>query len=1016
MALPDLTGQNIQDTYQRVVQTDGTSTYNGTGSQLPISFDGNNVIVTGTLTAQTYVVSESIINISSGSTIFGNSTDDTHQFTGSISMSSGWLQFEANEGIRFADHGTYINGNGTYMTIDGDDYVLMNGDTHLAFTAPIIYNYGIISGSSIKSNTHITASGNISASITSTITAATGSYHVLKGDTTKTTGLDISGYLKAVNITASGDISASGVVIGKSVFSYGEQGSTIGGITRQGSGGNVNKGILVLYDNSELATRIMATNDSFISGSNVRLGIGTKLPSASLTVEGNIQAKGTSGHITASGNISTSADLYFTNAYGASAVYHDNDANTGITFGLDTLIGKTNNVQNFNFSTTANRLGHTSYPTNITGSMIGFDGHITASGNISATGNISASNGNVYSKQYLFLGPGSNTIFGTYNAGVGGLWHVLGDTDHTMTVMASNFEIGNNIHPDNNRHVTASGNIYVSGSISGSSTSNLEIRSITASHNISATQIDVAYLIAEELTGTLQTAEQSAITSLGTISAFNAGSITASAEILGRTHISSSEVRINGHLTASGDISSSNFGYFGRLISKGDISGSTIEGQELISDGYITSSGNINIIDGNYQIEGINAISYQDASDTHLFGATNSFTKLRSTKGIELAAHITSSGNIEVTSYISASEFRTTGHITSSGNISASGGVFSGYDLLIARDATISRTLTVGGNISGSEIEGQNIISDSHITSSGNISASGNVIASNVYMPGGSKISFDDSLDGTDQYIQGTDHNILIDGDNYVNITADLAINANTPLVLADGIVSASSLETTGNISASGHITASGNVSASGDGSFANINIGGHITASGNISASGEIYSDNIETYHGSCRITNFAAENYSGPNVHGISRHEWNLKLAETSADNDTVAFNRQQLRTGIIIPYAFKLTGFTMFYGVNKNAAQARAQGALFVISQSQMDLNDDVSTSDTHTSTAKCTGVGQGTKGYNMHLCTGSCDFNAPAGSSIYFRVKPKHGDTVDGTTMDLNYTIQWKRIKE
>jgi len=88
MAVNDFTGKNIQDTYQRVVQTDGTSLADGTGSLLPISFNGNNVIIEGNLTAQTYVVSQSIVNVSSGSTIFGNSLDDTHIFTGSLSINS----------------------------------------------------------------------------------------------------------------------------------------------------------------------------------------------------------------------------------------------------------------------------------------------------------------------------------------------------------------------------------------------------------------------------------------------------------------------------------------------------------------------------------------------------------------------------------------------------------------------------------------------------------------------------------------------------------------------------------------------------------------------------------------------------------------------------------------------------------------------------------------------------------------------------------------------------------------
>ena len=91
MALPDLTGQNIQDTYQKVVQTDGNNLADGTGSLLPISFDGNNVIISGSLTATEYSVTSSVTNVvfqqQSGSTIFGDSLDDTHQITGSLHVS-----------------------------------------------------------------------------------------------------------------------------------------------------------------------------------------------------------------------------------------------------------------------------------------------------------------------------------------------------------------------------------------------------------------------------------------------------------------------------------------------------------------------------------------------------------------------------------------------------------------------------------------------------------------------------------------------------------------------------------------------------------------------------------------------------------------------------------------------------------------------------------------------------------------------------------------------------------------
>ena len=41
MALPDLTGFNIEETYQRLLQTYGTYIYDGTGSIFTISGSGN---------------------------------------------------------------------------------------------------------------------------------------------------------------------------------------------------------------------------------------------------------------------------------------------------------------------------------------------------------------------------------------------------------------------------------------------------------------------------------------------------------------------------------------------------------------------------------------------------------------------------------------------------------------------------------------------------------------------------------------------------------------------------------------------------------------------------------------------------------------------------------------------------------------------------------------------------------------------------------------------------------------
>ena len=105
MALPDLTGQNIQNTYQRVVQKDENGQlFDGTGSLIPLQIDGSDLIVSGAVRAQSYIVSESVTVVTSGSTVFGNSTDDTHRFTGSLNV-SGSLSVD---GVTTGDTNTYL--------------------------------------------------------------------------------------------------------------------------------------------------------------------------------------------------------------------------------------------------------------------------------------------------------------------------------------------------------------------------------------------------------------------------------------------------------------------------------------------------------------------------------------------------------------------------------------------------------------------------------------------------------------------------------------------------------------------------------------------------------------------------------------------------------------------------------------------------------------------------------------------------------------------------------------------
>src|SRR6056300_1716324 len=81
-----------------------------------------NIVVQGTITAQEYnteFVSSSII-FESGSTQFGNSVDDTHIFTGSVSIS----------GSITADVFTARNGTGT-PTLIGDSGIILSSSNHV---------------------------------------------------------------------------------------------------------------------------------------------------------------------------------------------------------------------------------------------------------------------------------------------------------------------------------------------------------------------------------------------------------------------------------------------------------------------------------------------------------------------------------------------------------------------------------------------------------------------------------------------------------------------------------------------------------------------------------------------------------------------------------------------------------------------------------------------------------------------------------------------------------------------
>jgi hypothetical protein len=110
-------------------------------------------------------------------------------------------------------------------------------------------------------------------------------------------------------------------------------------------------------------------------------------------------------------------------------------------------------------------------------------------------------------------------------------------------------------------------------------------------------------------------------------------------------------------------------------------------------------------------------------------------------------------------------------------------------------------------------------------TVAGDLTVTSNLTADNVRLPGGGTISFDDSLDGTDQFITGTDSNLTIDGDDKIKLRADTQIevkstsNADTVIITnnSGNIYTAGDIElghasdTTIARSAAGTVTIEGN-------------------------------------------------------------------------------------------------------------------------------------------------------------------------------------------------------------
>ena len=749
MALPDLSGQNIQDTYQRLLQVSSSGQVtDGTGSTLPISFDGDNVTVAGTLTANSYVVSESITAVSSGSTTFGNDLDDIHQRTGS-------LRVNGSNHIFIQEAGTdgFVVAKSDYL---GDPNAILLGgnveiNSHIARTAAGLINQGsphgslnvvgAISGgyfyfsggirnSELAKNLIGYDSTNNSLDFLGTH-ASYGSNRVQF--TTDVTGEKIA-FLPGGHISASGDISASNLTVEGQISGFGLSTNNISNLSQD-------EPYLEVVNNFDVKIGdVQETGNSCyidIDNTNTKIAFenvtlfehsGDTILAGALEVQGTSFTMGAphgtvflSGSVTASQNISSSGKFI------------GNELNfAGSGDGNDFI-----------------RLINNSVSIKSDDESISLTGNITASSNISSSGYIIANNYvDVKTSGTGYKLSGAKILY------VDDTTYTLGRGVSATRITGSTIQLG---APGDSAHVTASGNISASGIIQGkinSSDTNVDgdhyFMVQTGTNTVPFIQNSLSLNPGTNLLNTADIDTEGDIQVIGNVSA----TVTGSFDHIDITSTEDSEQNsFQGALRVAGGIKvgkyvntehmtvKQGFGVGNQAILGTNIDSSIMMVGKVITD--ISSSGNINLA-GNINAVGHVSASQNIRADGYLSGSLNT---------VFVTGSLSASGIISAENFQSDdfSVFTDAGKyiLSADGDTYITTGENNNTIQFVANDtvhATINNEigLNVNGSISGSgdlNIQGSGSFG-TNITASGNAIVGGHLTAGEIR---GSTVSGDQS-------------------------------------------------------------------------------------------------------------------------------------------------------------------------------------------------------------------------------------------------------------------------------
>ena len=463
-------------------------------------------------------------------------------------------------------------------------------------SSSIIYSSGSNIFGDASTDTHlfngdITGSGNISGSLIGTVSSGTGSYHILRGKVAPETGLEVAGYGKFTNITGSGNISSSGVLL------MGTPGVNVthtfyGRIRTIGSEVNIGEGAITASGNISSSATIQALTGSFGTGTTTVTDkifttgevSASKIDAPSIETDlievksgGKLKIKGSditmeNGHISMSGNIVMTGSISGSSETTASFAH--------IITGGDTI--------EFKNKSTGAKLGAIKFDASDglkTQDASGNDGKIKTK-YVTATELLSSANDFTVTGKTGLTGPVTASIISSSTEVITPTLKGGGSTTGLIVAGYTNVQ----------GSITASGEISSSGTIiagrikSKGSLIDLYNGHISASGNISSSATMRA------LTGSFGTGTTHVHDSIQT-----AGTISSSGEIVSRTATFSERIKVKGsdvtieagHISMSGDIIMT-----GSLSSSAQVraltgsfgTGTTTITDNIVSTGEITAS------------------------------------------------------------------------------------------------------------------------------------------------------------------------------------------------------------------------------------------------------------------------------------------------------------------------------------------------------------------------------------------------------------------------------------------